>query len=299
MINKRSKARKATTKKPGNLGAHMSIAGGVHLALERGLGIGCDAVQLFIKSSNQWRAKKLTEEEIELFKEKKRAFNPDFILAHTSYLLNLASPDPALLEKSRKSMLEEMQRSELLGIPYLVLHPGSHRGTGEEKGITTISKSLNMLFSETRGCKLMVLLETTAGQGNTIGHTFEQLAEIISLIKDQKRIGVCFDTCHSFTAGYDLRTKRTYEDTFKTFDRVLGLENLKAFHLNDSLRELGSRKDRHTHIGKGELGLAAFRYLVNDRRFKNLPMVLETPKGPDLAEDIENLGVLRGLIKTR
>lgn len=277
----------------------MSIAGGVHLSLERGLSIGCHAVQLFVKSNNQWKARRLTEEEITLFKKLRRKFRANFLLAHTSYLINLASPDPAILKKSRKSMLEEMKRSETLGIPYLVLHPGSHRGAGEQQGIRTIAESLNFVLSRTGGSRLKILLETTAGQGNTIGHTFEQLAGIIEGVEDDKRIGICYDTCHSFAAGYDLRTHRAYNKTFRAFDRILGLERLMAFHLNDSLKELGSRRDRHTHIGKGELGLAAFSLLVNDGRFLNRPMVLETPKGPDMEEDITNLAVLRGLRKKR
>jgi deoxyribonuclease-4 len=261
-----------------NLGAHMSIAGGVHLALERGLEIGCNSVQLFVKNNNQWKARRLTEEEITLFKEEKRAFRPDFILAHSSYLVNLASPDPKLLAKSRRSLLEEMKRSETLGIPYMVLHPGSHRGSGEERGIRTIADSLNLLLAQTHGFTLKILLETTAGQGNTIGHTFEQLAGIISQVEDDNRIGICFDTCHAFAAGYDLRSRGAYEKTFRSFKKILGLERLKAFHLNDSLKGLGSRIDRHTHIGRGKLGTAAFSLLVNDPRFEGLPMVLETPK---------------------
>ena len=275
----------------------MSIAGGVHLALRKGLEIGCSAVQLFVKSPSQWRARRLTAREIDLFKKEKQRFNPDFLIAHTSYLVNLASPEPKILARSRKGFLEEMRRSETLGISCIVLHPGSHRGSGEKEGIRTIAESLNMLFSQTSSFALRVLLETTAGQGNTIGHTFEQLASIIELVEDNERIGVCFDTCHSFAAGYDLRTRRAYEATFRSLDAALGLGRLKAFHLNDSIEGLGSRIDRHTHIGKGELGLSAFSLLVNDPRFRDRPMVLETPNGPDMKEDIENLAVLRGLRK--
>ncbi len=278
-----------------NLGAHMSISGGVHLALTRGLGIGCNAVQLFVKSSNQWKAKELTAEEIELFRKEAARFKPGFIMAHTSYLINIASPDPELLEKSRNALLIEMERSETLTIPYVVLHPGSHRGEGLEEGIKRIAGSLDVLFSKTAGYKAILLLETTSGQGSTIGRKFEELASIIELIDDKSRVGVCFDTCHSFAAGYDMRTKKTYNETFRSFDDIIGLDLLKAFHLNDSKGPLGSRKDRHTHIGQGELGIEPFRFLVNDRRFKNLPMVLETPKGPDLKEDIENLKLLRSL----
>jgi len=225
----------------------------------------------------------------------KERFNPDFIIAHTSYLVNLASPEPGILARSLRGFLDEMRRSEELGIPYIVLHPGSHRGAGEEEGISRIAKSLNVLFSRTSNFRLGILLETTAGQGNVIGRTFEQLAAIIKQVEASERIGVCFDTCHSFAAGYDLRTKRAYESTFRSFDRIVGLHRIRAFHLNDSLKGLGSRIDRHTHIGKGELGLKAFSFLVNDSRFLDRQMVLETPKGPSMVEDIENLAVLRGL----
>ncbi len=277
----------------------MSISGGVHLALVRGREIGCSAVQLFVKSSNQWKARKLSGDEIALFKREKRNFRSGYILAHSSYLINTASPDSAILEKSRKGLLEEYLRCATLGIPYLVLHPGSHRGAGEEAGIRTIAESLDLIFSETRGKRTKILLETTAGQGDTIGHSFEQLAAIIDLIKHKKRVGVCYDTCHSFAAGYDMRTGIAYRATFKSFDSILGLDMLKAFHLNDSLKPLGGRIDRHTHIGKGELGLKSFELLLNDGRFSNLPMILETPKGPDMKEDIENLAILRGLRKKR
>ncbi|MBN1162942.1 MAG: deoxyribonuclease IV [Candidatus Krumholzibacteriota bacterium] len=278
-----------------NLGAHMSIAGGVHLALRRGLEIGCNAVQLFVKSSNQWKAKKLTEGEISLFHEEMINFQPTYIMAHCSYLINIASPEPVLLQKSKEALLVEMQRSEILQIPYLVLHPGSHKGAGEEAGAETVARSLDEVFAKTEGDNLMILLENTSGQGNYLGHSFEQLARMREMVEEKSRVGFCFDTCHGFAAGYDLTSRRAYEETFRAFDRALSLENLKAFHLNDSKTGLGSRKDRHTHIGKGELGLEPFRLLVNDPRFEKIPMVLETPKGPDLKEDIENLSVLRGL----
>ncbi|HUV36627.1 MAG TPA: deoxyribonuclease IV [Patescibacteria group bacterium] len=282
-----------------NLGAHMSIAGGVHLALERGLSIGCNAVQLFVKSSNQWRARPLAGEETGVFRELRLRFDPRFILAHGSYLINLASPDPVLLAKSRRSFIEEMRHCDILGIPYLVLHPGSHRGSGEETGIRTIAESLNLALYQREGSDLTILLETTAGQGNSVGSTFEQLAAIIELVDLDDRVGICFDTCHAFAAGYDLRTKRAYTGTFHDFDRIIGLERLRAFHLNDSLKGLGSHLDRHTHIGAGRLGRTAFSLLVNDPAFRDRPMVLETPKGPDLEEDIENLKLLRRLRKGR
>jgi deoxyribonuclease-4 len=280
-----------------NLGAHMSIAGGLPLALERGRSIGCGAVQLFVKNRNQWKARPLRRGEAASFREASDAFRREFILAHSIYLINLASPEPDILKKSRRGFLEEMRRAERLRIPYIVLHPGSHKGAGEAEGIATIVRNLDYVFDKTDGDRLNVLLETTAGQGNSIGHSFEQLAQIIAGVKMQDRVGVCFDTCHSFAAGYDLRSKRAYKKTFDHFDDVIGLERLKAFHLNDSLKGLGSRVDRHTHIGKGELGLQAFSHLVNDERFFDRPMILETPKGLDMKEDIRNLRILRGMRK--
>lgn len=287
--------RQAGRKESMNLGAHMSISGGVHLALERGLSIGCDAVQLFVKSSNQWRAREMKEDEIRLFREKLASFRPGFVVGHTSYLINIASPDPAMLEKSAGALLIEMQRCETLGIPSLILHPGSHRGSGVEAGVGTVGATLNTLFEKTAGSGVSILLENTAGAGNILGSSFEELAAMIELVEDGDRVGVCFDTCHAFAAGYDIRSKKAYDRTFGDLDRIVGLEKLRAFHLNDALEELGSRRDRHAHIGKGKLGLPAFRNLMRDKRFLDRPMILETPKGPDLAEDVENLAVLRSL----
>jgi deoxyribonuclease-4 len=273
----------------------MSIAGGVHLALQRAKSIGCNAVQLFVKSSNQWRAKPLSSEEIDLFHEESASFTPGFVIAHTSYLINIASPDQALLKKSAASLLVELQRCAILGIPHLVLHPGSHRGAGVDQGISTIAGTINRLYEETAGDRTSILLEITAGAGNTIGSRFEELAAIIDLIEDRSRVGICFDTCHAFTAGYDIRTKKAYNATFRALDETIGFDYLRAFHLNDSLKEFGSHKDRHTHIGQGEIGIDAFSYLMKDKRFIDRPMVLETPKGPDLKEDVENLALLRSL----
>ena len=280
-----------------NLGAHMSIAGGVDLALERGLSIGCNAVQLFVKNTNQWRARKLDPSEIERFHKLAGRIVPSFIMAHASYLVNLSSPDPKMLARSRKGFLEEMKSCETLGIPYIIIHPGSHKGAGEDIGIRTCSDSLNLLLEQTNGYNLEILLENTAGQGNTIGWSFEQLASIIDGVEMKERIGVCFDTCHAFAAGYDLRAPKKHAHIFDLFDGTIGLEKLKAFHLNDCMKDLGSRRDRHTHIGQGKLGKRAFSLLVNDSRFFDRPMILETPKGPDLEEDIENLALLRSLRK--
>jgi deoxyribonuclease-4 len=280
-----------------NLGAHMSISEGIHLALERGKSVGCNAVQLFVKSSNQWRAKPLTGAETDLFREKAKLYNPDFIVAHSSYLINIASPEKELLGKSRDALLVEVERCEALGIPWLVLHPGSHRGAGEEAGIATVAESLDLVFGKTKGYKNAILLETTAGQGQTLGRTFEELAAMRERVKDKERVGFCYDTCHTFSAGYDISTKAKYESVFGAMERTLGLSNLKAFHLNDSKTPLNSRKDRHEMIGKGEIGIEPFRMLVNDPRFMKIPMILETPKGPDLKEDVENLALLRSLRK--
>ena len=282
-----------------NLGAHMSISEGVHLALERGKSIGCNAVQLFVKSSNQWRAKALTGDEISLFREKAALYDPNFIVAHSSYLINIASPEKELLAKSRDALLVEVERCEALGIPWLVLHPGSHRGAGEEAGIAAVAESLDLIFARTKGYKNSILLETTAGQGQTLGRTFEELAAMRGRVKNVERVGFCYDTCHTFSAGYDISTKAKYESVFGDLDRTLGLPNLKAFHLNDSKTPFDSRRDRHEMIGKGEIGIEPFRMLVNDPRFRKIPMILETPKGPDLKEDVENLALLRSLRKKK
>jgi deoxyribonuclease-4 len=278
-----------------NLGAHMSIAGGVHRALERGRSIGCDAVQLFVKNTNQWRARSLGAQEIARFKQEMKAYAPNCILAHSSYLVNLASPDRSVLARSIAGFLEEMKRASSLGIPYMVIHPGSHRGAGAVKGIRRLAASLDDVISAMYGAPPEILLETTAGQGDTLGSTFEELARIIDATATNAPLGVCFDTCHVFAAGYDLRTQRGYQATMARFDRVLGLARLKAFHLNDSANGLGSRLDRHEHIGSGALGLKPFSCLVNDDRFSDRPMVLETPKGRDDSNDRRNLALLRNL----
>lgn len=278
-----------------NLGAHMSTAGGVHLALERGRSIGCNAVQLFVKSNTQWSARPLEDGEIAAFRALRRTFRAGHVIAHTSYLINIASPVSALLEKSRESLALEIERCAALGIPSLVLHPGSHRGEGLGEGIERAAESLNAVFAATPKAKVAVLLENTAGAGHTIGSRFADIAAIIRGVRRKSRVGVLYDTCHGFAAGYDIRTTRAYDRTFAEFDALIGLDWLKAFHLNDSLRGLGEHLDRHVHIGAGEIGLAGFRRLVNDPRFFDRPMILETPKGEDMAEDVENLARLRGL----
>lgn len=277
------------------LGAHMSIAGGVEKSITRGREIGCRAIQIFTKNNNQWKAKPLGTEEIRQFKEL-REVSRMFVMGHTSYLINLASPDDDLWKKSVESFLTEMERCELLGIPCLVTHPGAHMGEGEEPGLARVTRALDEICERTMGSPVTVLLEVTAGQGSALGCRFEHLARLLEDSSHPGRLGICFDTCHAFAAGYDLRTPEAYGETFARLESLTGPGKFKAFHLNDSRGELGSRLDRHEHIGKGQLGLEAFRLLLNDPRFRDLPMVLETPKGKDLKEDVENLAALRGLI---
>jgi deoxyribonuclease-4 len=277
-------------------GAHMSISGGLHKAFARGETAGCNTVQIFSKNQQQWRAKPLTEPEVGLFKAEQQRCGFEPLIVHDSYLINLASPNDELWAKSIAAFGEELERCALLGIPYIVTHPGAHTGSGEEAGLLREAVAFNQLFDAGIGAGVTVLLETTAGQGSTLGYRFEQLARLMELITRTERLGVCVDTCHILAAGYDIRTPETYAATFDEFDRLVGIEHIKAFHLNDSQKDLGSRVDRHAHIGEGCIGLDGFRCLVNDARFADLPMILETPKGEDLAEDIVNLEKLRSLI---
>ena len=280
------------------LGAHMSISGGVDKALESGAEVGCETIQIFTKNKNQWRARPLNGAEVERYRRLQAETGIEPVVAHDSYLINLASPEQALLEKSREAFLVEMQRAELLGIPYLVMHPGAHKGSGVDEGLATVAASFDWLHERTQDFRLQVLVETTAGQGTTLGFSFDHLSRIIDSTAEGDRLGVCLDTCHVFTAGYDIATREGYEAAFNDFDEIVGLERLKVIHLNDSKKDFGSRVDRHEHIGKGAIGIEAFRMLVNDPRLAGLPMILETPKGPDYAEDRENLATLRGLFES-
>jgi deoxyribonuclease-4 len=280
-------------------GAHMSIAGGCHNALVAARDHDCASVQLFTKNANQWNAKDLTDDEVRLFRKTLRQTRLRFPTAHDSYLINLASPDDALYRRSLEAFIVEMQRAERLGLCYLVTHPGTCLDSGEEAGLARVARALDEAHRRCPGFRLQVLLETTAGQGTTLGHRFEHLARILSLVEQPNRLGVCLDTCHVFAAGYDLAPERAYRATMREFDRLIGLKRLRVFHLNDSLKPHGSRVDRHAHIGRGCLGLEPFRLLVNDRRFRNRPMLLETPKeGPD-GEDMDalNLATLRSLLR--
>lgn len=278
------------------LGAHMSVAGGVSKALERGQSIGCDTIQIFTRNNNRWASKPIPPEEIERFHEQVKATGIWPVFSHAAYLINLASPKEDLWEKSIEAFIDELVRAEKLNLLGVVLHPGSHMGEGEEVGIARIAAALDRCHEATEGFKTLTLLEVTAGTGDHLGYRFEQLAEIRARVKHPERVAFCFDTCHAFAAGYDFRTREGYEAVMEEFDRVLGLERLKAFHFNDSKHPLGSRKDRHEHIGHGHIGLDGFRWIVNDPRFQQVPMVLETPKSKDMHEDVENLGVLRSLI---
>jgi deoxyribonuclease IV len=278
------------------LGAQMSIAGGVDKALLQGKKIDCDAIQIFTKSSRQWASSPYTKEEIEAFAQNRKETGIQTVIAHDSYLLNLGSPDSILRKKSILAFIDEIERCETLGVLHLMAHPGAHVGAGEEEGIKIIGRSLDEVHSACPGYKVKVTLEITAGQGSCLGYRFDQIRKMFDATTENDRLRVCFDTEHAFAAGYDIRTKAGYERTFTEFDETIGLDRLAAFHLNDSKKELNSRVDRHEHIGKGCIGLEGFRLLLNDSRFWGLPMCLETPKGPDLAEDRENLSLLRSLI---
>lgn len=279
------------------LGSHMSIAGGVENAVLRGQSVGCQAIAMFTKNNNQWQAKPLTQENADKFQTALAETGITPVVAHSSYLINLASPDATLWKKSTAAMADELERCELLGIPYLVLHPGSHVGKGVDWGIQRVAEAFNRIHEKLPKLKVMTLLEHTAGQGTNLGHLFEELAQMRSLIGEKKRIGICVDSCHLFAAGYDLRKPNTYADVFKRFDDTIGVEHIKAWHLNDCKADLGARVDRHEHIGKGKLGKAAFKNIVNDPRWQNLPGLLETEKGEDMKEDKVNLRVLRNLIE--
>jgi len=286
-------------KNPLLLGAHMSIAGGVATAVERGQRIGCTTMQMFVKNNNQWKGKPLTDEDVSTYKKLLRESRIHPVVVHDTYLINLCAVDKEILKKSREALKDELDRCEALGVQYLNFHPGAHMGAGEEEGIKRIAESLNIIHQHTLGYGVRSVIEVTAGQGTAIGYRFEHLRKIIDLVDERERMAVCMDTCHVFAAGYDLSTERGYEETFREFDAIVGLDRLVAFHVNDSKRELGSRVDRHEHIGKGRIGTQGFSFLMNDARFGNIPKILETPKGPEMEEDVENMRVLRGLIRKK
>ncbi len=276
------------------IGAHISIAGGLEKAIERGESIECTTIQIFTKSNRQWKAKHLTKEEIENFKDACKQSNIKPVVAHATYLINIGSPKKEVEQKSIKALKLELERCEKLGIPYLVLHPGSCLKTDETECLNRIAANLDYIFEQVPD-HTQVLLETMAGQGSSTCYSFEQIAHIIKKSKHQKRIGVCLDTCHIFAAGYDLRTKKNYNKVWKNFDNTVGLHKLKAIHANDSKKELGSRIDRHEDIGKGKLGKNAFKLLFNDKRFFDIPKIIETPK-ETLEDDAHNIKTIMSLL---
>jgi deoxyribonuclease-4 len=277
----------------------MSIAGGYYRAVQIAKACGCDCVQLFTKNNSQWRAKEITDEEAARFRGVLSELGISHPLSHDSYLINLASADTTLWKKSIDSFVIELLRAHRLGIPFVVTHPGAYTTGTELAGLKRVIAALDEVDRQTRGGPARCLLETTAGQGTCLGWKFEQLATILERVKNPDRLGVCLDTCHVYAAGYPLAEPRDYRRTMRQFDQTIGLAQIRAFHLNDSKRELGSRVDRHEHIGRGKLGLAAFRNLLNDRRFRRIPMYLETPKGQEngVELDVINLATLRGLVE--
>jgi deoxyribonuclease IV len=281
------------------IGAHMSIAGGYYKSVVAAAKCHMTCVQLFTKNNNQWRAKDISAAEVEEFQLQLRELQIEHPLSHASYLINLGSGSAELWDKSVASMVVELQRASQLGIAGVVMHPGAHPGQTEAEGIANIIRGIDAIHNQLPNCASQILLETTAGQGTSIGHTFEQLAAILQNVQFADRLGICVDTCHIFAAGYGLQQAHEYEETFALLDKHVDLQRIRAFHINDSKKERGSRVDRHEHIGQGKLGLEPFRHLMNDTRFTHIPMYLETPKGTNPEgedNDIMNMNTLRSLI---
>jgi len=278
------------------LGAHISIAGGVQVAIERACSIGCTAMQIFVKNNMQWFARPLAPPEIRRFLEHAQRNQLASIFAHSNYLINLAAINPQFHANSMRALAEELMRADQLELPFLVMHPGAHMGAGEEAGLRRIIDSIDAVFALLPKVKTKIALETTAGQGSCLGYSFEQLAFIIANVREPDRLSVCLDTAHVFAAGYDISSEAAVINTFHQFDRIVGRDRLVALHVNDSKMGPGSRVDRHAHIGKGQIGLPAFRFIMNAARFRKIPKVLETPKGKELKEDVVNLERLRKLI---
>ena len=281
---------------PGDLlGAHISTKGGLHTVFDRASEIDASALALFAKNSNQWKGKTMTDDDVALF-ARKRNVRP--VLTHASYLINLATTNAEFHTKSIAAMIDELDRAERLGIHAVVLHPGAHMGAGAGAGIEQIARSLDQIHAALPNHEAVTLLETAAGQGSCVGCTFEELGHILALVGDKERVGVCFDTCHVFASGYELRNRDDYERTIEALDAHVGIANVGAFHLNDSKKPLGSRVDRHEHIGEGQIGVDAFRFLLNDARFSGIPKLLETPKPVEHESDRKNLALLRSLISS-
>ena len=279
------------------IGAHTSISGGVSTSIDRAERFGFTAIQIFTKNNSQWDAKPLSNRDIERFKDKLSESHIKFIQAHDSYLINLCAKDKGLLKKSRESFIEELERCEQLGIPYLNFHPGAHGGQGEDDGLKIIAESINIAHEKSKDSHVGTMLETTAGQGTSLGYRFEHLREIIDRVDTPERMSVCIDTAHIFAAGYDITSPKNYRMVMREFDDIIGLNLLKALHMNDSKKALGSRVDRHEHIGKGFIGKSGFKNIMRDRKIANVPKILETPKGKKQLEDLRNMKVLLSLSK--
>jgi deoxyribonuclease IV len=278
------------------IGAHVSIAGGISQSLGRGQQIGCDCIQIFTKSSRQWAAKPYPKEEIAAFKDAQATSGIKIVVAHDSYLFNLGAPDEKLRKRSVEGFVDELERCESLGVPFLIAHPGAHVGAGEAAGIKTIARSIDQAHKSCAGFKTNVALEITAGQGSALGCSFEQMGRIFDAVTENGRLRLCFDTEHAFASGYDLRDDEGYERAFGELDKYIGLKRLVAFHLNDSVKPFNSRVDRHEHIGKGHLGIAPFKRLLHDSRFFGIPMCLETEPGPEMKDIAADLATLRKLL---
>jgi len=279
-------------------GAHMSTSGGVWKALQRGSSIRCEVVQVFVKNNMQWLGKALSPEDLASYAKEEAANDFACVFGHTGYLINLGGPASENRVRSLKSLVQEIELATQLGLPFLVLHPGAHLGAGEAAGIKQIVSGLDEVFAVTKRSPVRIALENTAGQGTCLGNKVEHLAAIFDRVKKPERLGLCLDTAHFFAAGYDIRTLQGWNAAIREVGSLIGLKQILAFHLNDSKTDLGSRVDRHEHIGKGKIGKEAFRHIVNDARFKKRPGCLETPKSDDLHEDVENLATLRALVKS-
>jgi len=273
------------------LGAHTSISGGVSQSVPRAQALGFTAAQIFVKNNKQWFAPPLAEEEIKEFRAAQKA-SGIYFFAHNSYLVNLASQDPQMFSTSVKAMTAEVERAESLGIPFIVMHPGSHGGAGEEAGLKRIAEGLDEIVKATSGCRCRLALEITAGQGNALGYRLEHLSWLMENVSEEKRFGTCLDTAHLYAAGYNVKTREGYDETMAQVDKLLGARSVLGLHLNDSKVPLGKRVDRHEHLGEGEIGLDCFKWIVQDARWTSTPKVLETPKSEDMHEDVENLSKL-------
>lgn len=281
------------------LGAHVSIAGGVYNAFAEGEKNSCATIQIFTKSSNQWKARDLAEADLEKYHAEQARTRISPVIAHDSYLINLASPNADLIKKSREAFFFEMKRCDQMNIPYLVTHPGSHLGEGEDWGVKRVAESIDWLYERGEEFYVKIALEVTAGQGSNLGYRFEQIAGMIESSVHREKIAVCLDTCHLFAAGYDISTEEGYEKTISEFDRIIGLRRLAVIHLNDSRKPLGSKVDRHEHIGQGAIGKKAFGFIMRDKRFEKIPKLLETPKGDNNEMDEINLKLLKSLAKAK